>query len=121
MREFEAAHVAVLLIFLAHSYVLDECCPLRCWQKHIFRKYCTLKVLDAALFRLFQMQGFKLRITEEEERHALSVLLGSQNGNIDVILSLGNNKQPGSAQGSTAAGSAPASTASSTSSRNPEP
>lgn len=79
MSPNEAAHVVVLLIYLAHAFLLDETCPLRIWQKHIFRKYCTLKVLDAALFRLFQMRpGFKLRISDEEERTALLGLSGLQ-------------------------------------------
>lgn len=77
MSPNEAAHVTALLIYLAHSFLLDETCPLRAWQKHIFRKYCTLKVLDAALFRLFKMRpGYSLRITEEEERAALLGLSG---------------------------------------------
>lgn len=77
MSPNEAAHVVVLLIYLAHGFLLDETCPLRIWQKHIFRKYCTLKVLDAALFRLFQMRpGFKLRISVEEEKLALMGLSG---------------------------------------------
>mmetsp|Transcript_140017 Transcript_140017/g.447812 ORF Transcript_140017/g.447812 Transcript_140017/m.447812 type:complete len:464 (-) Transcript_140017:166-1557(-) len=80
MSEGEAANVCTLLIFLAHSFILDETCPLRCWQKHIFRKYCTLKVLDAALFRLFNLRGFQLRLSHEEEGQALSALLHSQNG-----------------------------------------
>jgi len=82
----EAAHVVVLLIFLAHTFVIDETCPLRYWQKFVFRKYCTLKVLDQALFRIFQMRDFRLRISDEDERQALSVLLSSPAG-FDVILS----------------------------------
>jgi hypothetical protein len=79
MSPNEAAHVVVLLIYLAHAFLLDETCPLRIWQKHIFRKYCTLKVLDAALFRLFQMRPhFKLNIKYEEERDALKGLSGLQ-------------------------------------------
>mmetsp|Transcript_120677 Transcript_120677/g.336730 ORF Transcript_120677/g.336730 Transcript_120677/m.336730 type:complete len:332 (-) Transcript_120677:259-1254(-) len=85
MSDMEAAHVCVLLIFLAHSFIIDETCPLRYWQKYIFRKYCTLKVLDAALFQVFQMRDFKLRISKRDEQHALSVLLCSDNGH-DVIL-----------------------------------
>jgi len=81
----ETAHVVVLLIFLAHSFVLDECCPLRCWQKYIFRKYCTVKVLDAALFKLFWMQEFRLKVSEDEEREALCVLL-DQGHPLDVVL-----------------------------------
>lgn len=83
MSEHEAAHVCVLLIYLAHSFLLDETCPLRCWQKHIFRKYCTLKVLDAALFRLFQMRkDYGLRITERELQGALQGLSGHVNGGL---------------------------------------
>eukprot|EP00931_Biecheleriopsis_adriatica_P091058 TRINITY_DN6496_c0_g2_i1.p1 TRINITY_DN6496_c0_g2~~TRINITY_DN6496_c0_g2_i1.p1 ORF type:complete len:335 (+),score=64.90 TRINITY_DN6496_c0_g2_i1:151-1155(+) len=80
MSDYEAAHVCTLLIYLAHAFLLDETCPLRVWQQHIFKKYCNLKTLDAALFRIFQMRGFKLRIAEEEEREALSVLLVRTNG-----------------------------------------
>lgn len=87
MGDNEAAYVCVLLIYLAHSYVLDETCPLRFWQKHIFRKYCNVKVLDAALFRLFHRRDFRLRITEEEERQAMSTLLSNSNG-FDVRLSM---------------------------------
>jgi len=94
MSNREAAHVCVLLIYLAHSFVLDETCPLRFWHKHIFRRYCTLKVLDAALFRLFQMRGFKLHITEDELKHSLCVLLCSNIG-FDVLLSLGDNSTDG--------------------------
>jgi hypothetical protein len=85
MGENEAAMVCVLLMFLAHSFVLDESCPLRYWQKHIFRKYCTLKVLDAALFRLFRMRDYLLRITEEEERHVLRILLRPAH-ELDIIV-----------------------------------
>lgn len=77
MSEIEAAHVCTLLIYLAHSFVLDETCPLRCWRRYIFRKYCTLKVLDAALFRLFDLRGFHLRVSSEQERDALAALLSS--------------------------------------------
>lgn len=77
MNAYEASHVSVLLIYLAHSFILDETCPLRIWHKHIFKKYCNLKVLDAALFRVFQLRDYKLRITEDQERAALIALLSS--------------------------------------------
>ncbi|CAK0847023.1 unnamed protein product [Prorocentrum cordatum] len=65
----------MLLVFLAHCFVLDENCPLRCWQKYIFRKYCTLKVLDAATFRIFQMRDFRLRVSEQDPRRNLNPAL----------------------------------------------
>lgn len=84
MGHREAAHVCVLMVFLAHCFVLDENCPLRCWQEHIFNNYCTLKTLDKALFRMFEVRSFALRITKEEEKHALSMLVCQQNG-VDIV------------------------------------
>lgn len=81
MSEIEVAHVCVLLIFLAHSFVLDETCPLRCWQRFVFKKYCALKVLDQALFRLFNLQGFRLQLTVEEERRAIAALVFAASAN----------------------------------------
>merc|ERR1712107_910984 len=43
-------------------------------------RYCSVTVLDAALFRLFHLRGFCLRLTKEEEQHALSALLHSFDG-----------------------------------------
>mmetsp|Transcript_12522 Transcript_12522/g.33645 ORF Transcript_12522/g.33645 Transcript_12522/m.33645 type:complete len:365 (+) Transcript_12522:162-1256(+) len=96
MSDYEAAHVSVLLIYLAHCFVLDETCPLRCWQKYIFRKYCSLKVLDAALFQLFDMKDYVLRITVAEEKQALEALLAS-NSEVDVILSSCGERNHGTA------------------------
>lgn len=105
MNHNEAAHVCALLVYLAHSFILDETCPLKCWQKHIFRKYCTLKVLDAALFRLFQLREFRLRITFDQERYALSKLLANTN-EVDVILRLGDLRRDGPRRSGTSASAA---------------
>eukprot|EP00927_Polykrikos_kofoidii_P034232 TRINITY_DN29069_c0_g1_i1.p1 TRINITY_DN29069_c0_g1~~TRINITY_DN29069_c0_g1_i1.p1 ORF type:complete len:317 (+),score=48.81 TRINITY_DN29069_c0_g1_i1:297-1247(+) len=91
MGSVEAAHICVLSMYLAHCFILDENCPLCHWQKHIFRKYCTLKVLDSALFSLFHKQAFHLRIASEEERKAVSFLLAA----IDsprVVLTVNDSK-----------------------------
>lgn len=74
MDATEAAYVCVLLMFMAHSFILDETCPLKCWQQHLFRQYCSLPVLNAALFHLFRMHNFCLRISQEELIDALWVL-----------------------------------------------
>lgn len=94
MSDYEAAHVCVLLIYLAHSFLFDETCPLRVWQQHIFKKYCNLKVLDAALYRIFKLRGFKLRITEAEEKEALSVLLLRTNGGLQDGSSTSGQRRP---------------------------
>eukprot|EP00747_Dinoflagellata_sp_TGD_P121664 gnl/TRDRNA2_/TRDRNA2_173470_c0_seq18.p1 gnl/TRDRNA2_/TRDRNA2_173470_c0~~gnl/TRDRNA2_/TRDRNA2_173470_c0_seq18.p1 ORF type:complete len:257 (+),score=37.24 gnl/TRDRNA2_/TRDRNA2_173470_c0_seq18:116-886(+) len=62
----EASFVACLLVFLAHTHVLDETCPLAYWHKHIFAKYCSMKILNKALMTIFQNLSFKLRVEREE-------------------------------------------------------
>lgn len=78
MCDYEAAHVCAVLMFLAHSYILDETCPLKFWQQKIFKNYCTLKILDMALFRLFGLLNFQLRISRDDEQRALSILLSKE-------------------------------------------
>lgn len=79
MSPAEAANIIALHIHLAHSFLLDLTCPLKFWHQRIFRDYCTLKILDTALFRLLTMRpGYSLRISDEEQRQALVGLLGSR-------------------------------------------
>jgi hypothetical protein len=76
MSPNETAHVTVLLCYLAHSLLMDETCRLKDWHKLIFSNYCTLKVLDAALFRAFRILQWQLRIGDEELKAALRALSG---------------------------------------------
>lgn len=66
MGEGEAANILMLLMYLAHSYVQDEHCPLRVWHKHLFRDYCQMPTLDRALMCLMKMRGYLLRVEEAE-------------------------------------------------------
>jgi len=86
MCDYEAAHVCALLMFLAHSFILDETCPLKFWQQSIFKHYCNLKILDMALFRLFRLLNFQLRISKEDEQRALSILLRDEASEQDMDL-----------------------------------
>jgi len=70
----EAVHIVVLLIYTAHSFLLDETCPLGEWHKYLFKKYCTLKKMDAALFRLLRLLDFRLIVAEEEEAKQLRAI-----------------------------------------------
>jgi len=71
MDQHEVANAAVLLLFIAHSYLLDETCPLSVWHKHLFAKYCSIQTLNAAVFRLMDIRGFRLRIDRKDvlKRH----------------------------------------------------
>ena len=45
-REHAPWPVEEMQCFLAHSYVVDEPCPLKCWQAYIYANYCSTKVLN---------------------------------------------------------------------------
>eukprot|EP00812_Abedinium_dasypus_P010975 NODE_455_length_1551_cov_314.905749.p1 GENE.NODE_455_length_1551_cov_314.905749~~NODE_455_length_1551_cov_314.905749.p1 ORF type:complete len:236 (+),score=48.47 NODE_455_length_1551_cov_314.905749:55-762(+) len=63
MDASEVGNVLVTLMFIAHSYVQDETCPLHIWHQHLFRKYCpSLRTLNAAVIRLLEIRRFKLRL-----------------------------------------------------------
>jgi len=66
MDASEVGNVLATLIFIAHCYVQDETCPLHIWHKHLFRKYCPLKTLNAAVIRLLQIRHYLLRLSNDE-------------------------------------------------------
>lgn len=71
----EVGNVTVTLLFIAHSYTMDEVCPLKVWHQHLFKKYCTLKLLNAALFRLMKICEFQLRVSDDEVELSFKVLM----------------------------------------------
>jgi len=62
----EIGHVLVCLIFIAHVYVQDETCPLHVWHQHLFRKYCPLRTLNAAVMRLLHLRDHMLRLPDKD-------------------------------------------------------
>jgi len=66
MDPSEVSHILVLLMFLAHVYVQDETCPLKVWHQHLFRKYCPLKTLNAAVIRLMDIRDHVLRVPSSD-------------------------------------------------------
>lgn len=74
LGDAEAVHICILLVFLAHSFILDETCPMREWHKHIFQRYCSLKKMDTALFSVFSMLEFHLSIPAEEAKYFQLIL-----------------------------------------------
>mmetsp|Transcript_95600 Transcript_95600/g.270516 ORF Transcript_95600/g.270516 Transcript_95600/m.270516 type:complete len:289 (+) Transcript_95600:106-972(+) len=65
MPDMEAAYIVVVLMYMAHSYVQDENCPLRVWHSYLFRNYCDLHLLNKALVSMMRMRGFILRVDED--------------------------------------------------------
>lgn len=66
MDASEVGNVLATLTYVAHCYVQDETCPLHIWHQHLFRKYCPLKTLNAAVIRLMQIRRYVLRLTSED-------------------------------------------------------
>mmetsp|Transcript_76182 Transcript_76182/g.218278 ORF Transcript_76182/g.218278 Transcript_76182/m.218278 type:complete len:255 (+) Transcript_76182:80-844(+) len=74
MDSNEVAMVLVCLIYIAHSWVQDETCPLHVWHKHLFRKYCTVRMLNSAVMRLLEIRNHKLRLSTAELRERYECL-----------------------------------------------
>eukprot|EP00747_Dinoflagellata_sp_TGD_P197780 gnl/TRDRNA2_/TRDRNA2_69565_c0_seq1.p1 gnl/TRDRNA2_/TRDRNA2_69565_c0~~gnl/TRDRNA2_/TRDRNA2_69565_c0_seq1.p1 ORF type:complete len:297 (-),score=36.28 gnl/TRDRNA2_/TRDRNA2_69565_c0_seq1:111-938(-) len=71
----EVGNVIVTLMFIAHSYVQDETCPLRVWHQHLFKRYCPLKTLSAAIMRLLEIRNHVLRVEEKEHMRCYNSLI----------------------------------------------
>lgn len=66
MDSSEVGNVLVTLMFVAHCYVQDETCPLHVWHQHLFRKYCPLRTLNAAIVRLLEIRKYVLRLESQD-------------------------------------------------------
>lgn len=71
----EVGNVLATLIFIAHCYVQDETCPMHVWHRYIFRDYCPLNTLNAAVVRLLQIRGHVLRLDDEVLDERFNALL----------------------------------------------
>jgi len=71
----EVGNVLATLVFIAHCYVQDETCPLHVWHRHLFRKYCPLKTLNAAVVRLLEIRRYRLRLEPEDLDRRFACLL----------------------------------------------
>jgi len=71
MGNREVANVLTSLLYIAHCFVHDETCPLHIWHQYLFRKYCPLKTLNAAVMRLMEILQYRLRLepTDLAERY----------------------------------------------------
>eukprot|EP00929_Paragymnodinium_shiwhaense_P022457 TRINITY_DN14349_c0_g1_i1.p1 TRINITY_DN14349_c0_g1~~TRINITY_DN14349_c0_g1_i1.p1 ORF type:complete len:284 (+),score=71.58 TRINITY_DN14349_c0_g1_i1:180-1031(+) len=58
----EAGYIMVLLMYLAHSYVLDEHCAPKAWHKRLFAEYCDMPQMDKAVVSLMRVLSWKLKV-----------------------------------------------------------
>ncbi|CEM33562.1 unnamed protein product [Vitrella brassicaformis CCMP3155] len=62
----ERAYECVLLIYLAHCWLLDRACPIKIWHEHLtVRSYSSLSAFRNAMVRLWQLQSFRLCFDRE--------------------------------------------------------
>eukprot|EP00746_Dinoflagellata_sp_MGD_P151680 gnl/MRDRNA2_/MRDRNA2_83185_c0_seq1.p1 gnl/MRDRNA2_/MRDRNA2_83185_c0~~gnl/MRDRNA2_/MRDRNA2_83185_c0_seq1.p1 ORF type:complete len:257 (+),score=27.37 gnl/MRDRNA2_/MRDRNA2_83185_c0_seq1:119-889(+) len=74
MNEEERNNIIVPTVFLAHSHILDETCPLKVWHKHLLGSYCSLKILNAAVLELFKQRGYILRLDDMDLAERLACI-----------------------------------------------
>jgi len=66
LRPTEAGNIMVLLLFMAHSYMLDETCPLKFWHFHLLSGYCNVRSCNAAIMNIMKLRGYNMRVQELE-------------------------------------------------------
>jgi len=74
MDEEERNNMIVPTVFLAHSYIVDETCPLKVWHKHLLGNYCSLKILNAAVLELFKHRDYILRLDDMDLAERLACI-----------------------------------------------
>eukprot|EP00747_Dinoflagellata_sp_TGD_P172237 gnl/TRDRNA2_/TRDRNA2_208253_c0_seq1.p1 gnl/TRDRNA2_/TRDRNA2_208253_c0~~gnl/TRDRNA2_/TRDRNA2_208253_c0_seq1.p1 ORF type:complete len:280 (+),score=45.93 gnl/TRDRNA2_/TRDRNA2_208253_c0_seq1:133-972(+) len=85
MDASEVGNVIVTLMFISHAYVQDETCPLHVWHQHLFRRYCPLRTLNAAIVRLLEIRRYVLRVDEKELMDRYTFLIrGIQKRRVDT-------------------------------------
>ncbi|CAE7040185.1 unnamed protein product [Symbiodinium sp. CCMP2592] len=101
MQATEVGHILATLIFIAHCYVQDETCPLNIWQKHLFKKYCSLKTLNSAVIRLLEIRRYRLRLPQDDLWKRLEALASSIAMCTSIDTSFGRQPPPSSGSRST--------------------
>lgn len=86
MSQIEKSHVMASLIYLAHTYVLDDTCPLRFWHKHLFRSYCEIATLDKAVMQMMAFRNYILRVDDEILSKRFASLQQSVEGGVKLMV-----------------------------------
>eukprot|EP00927_Polykrikos_kofoidii_P062507 TRINITY_DN57318_c0_g1_i1.p1 TRINITY_DN57318_c0_g1~~TRINITY_DN57318_c0_g1_i1.p1 ORF type:complete len:355 (-),score=51.76 TRINITY_DN57318_c0_g1_i1:42-1106(-) len=73
----EIGRIVIVLMFIAHSYVLDDHCPISSWHQHLLSDYCEKSDLDKAVFSLMKLRDYKLGIAEDEGNSRYQQLITS--------------------------------------------
>lgn len=68
MSPSEVGNVLVTAMFLAHSYIQDETCPLHVWHRYLFKGYCSLKKISEAVMRVMAIRRYVLRLADQDLR-----------------------------------------------------
>jgi len=76
MDKQEVANAMVAQMYIAHSYVQDETCPLRVWHAHLFHKYCNVRTLNTVVMRLLEIRGYRLKLDRKDMIKRYRYLVG---------------------------------------------
>jgi len=66
MSATEVGHVLVTTMFIAHSYIQDETCPLHVWHRHLFKGYCSMRKISEAVMRVMAIRCYILRLVDDD-------------------------------------------------------
>jgi len=60
IRPAERMHIIIGQVYIAHCLVLDECCLLHHWHRHLFLGYCDIFSLNRAIERILKCMEYNL-------------------------------------------------------------
>ena len=74
MNTKERTMVAVVQLFLAHSFLSDEVMPLKTWHSMFFEDYCDLVTLEDAVVKLWRHNDYKIMVDDETRERMVEAL-----------------------------------------------
>jgi hypothetical protein len=77
----DLGRLAVVLLFLAHSYVEDITLPLSNWHAALLQGRATLDAVNDELLRLMKLRGFILRLPDDDLHMRYEALCQASVGN----------------------------------------
>merc|ERR1711871_1266182 len=87
MNVDEKTMVAIVQLYLSHTFLEDECIPLRVWHKQFFTAYCTLRTLCHASIKLWRLRNYRIMVPEEAILSNMRQLLAPVKGELSDFLS----------------------------------
>jgi hypothetical protein len=66
VSSIERSFILIAQVYISHCIVLDECCLLYHWHRHVFTGYCDMPSLNRAIEKILKRMNHELFVSPEE-------------------------------------------------------